>query len=84
MEHDNVTEMEQAWDDVTWAELDPSKVKTARGEEVAYITKMNLYTKIQLSECWGKIWKKPVQVRWIDVNKGDVSQPNYRSRLVAK
>ena len=28
--------------------------------------------------------KKPTQVRWIDVNKGDKIHPNYRSRFVAK
>ena len=25
-----------------------------------------------------------IQVRWIDINKGDVEKPDYRSRLVAK
>ena len=27
---------------------------------------------------------KTIQTRWIDVNKGDVERPNYRSRLVGK
>lgn len=84
VENDNATEMEQAWDDVTGVELDPSTVRTARGEEVAYIRKMDLYTKVPVSECWGTIGEKPIQVRWIDVNKGGAGQPNYRSRLVAK
>jgi hypothetical protein len=28
--------------------------------------------------------KAPISVRWVDVNKGDDLQPNYRSRLVAR
>ena len=27
--------------------------------------------------------KPPIQVKWIDTNKGDDERPNYRSRLVA-
>ena len=27
---------------------------------------------------------KVIGTRWVDVNKGDERQPNYRSRLVAK
>ena len=26
----------------------------------------------------------PIHVRWVDINKGDSANPNYRSRLVAK
>ena len=28
--------------------------------------------------------RKPIAVRWVDMNKGDKANPNYRSRLVAK
>ena len=28
--------------------------------------------------------KAPISVRWVDVNKGDDDNPNYRSRLVAR
>ena len=28
--------------------------------------------------------KRPIGVRWVDVNKGDAVNPEYRSRLVAK
>ena len=46
--------------------------------------KMGLYRKVSLDECWERTGKKPIQVRWIDINKGDVKHPNYRSRLAAK
>ena len=58
VEYDNDGEMQQAWDDVSGAELNPGIVKTARGEEVAYIRTMNLYTKVPANECWQKIGKK--------------------------
>ena len=28
--------------------------------------------------------RSPITVRWVDVNKGDELEPNYRSRLVAR
>ena len=28
--------------------------------------------------------KQPIGCKWIDINKGDAKNPNYRSRLVAK
>ena len=37
-----------------------------------------------ISECWATTGKKPVGVKWIDINKGDENHPEYRSRLVAK
>jgi hypothetical protein len=31
-----------------------------------------------------KAGRKPIGVKWVDVNKGDEGRPEYRSRLVAK
>ena len=73
-----------AWDDVSGAGLDPQPVRLARREEIEYVRKMNLYTKVSLQECYAKIGKAPITVRWIDINKGDNINPNYRSRLVAR
>ncbi len=37
---------------------------------------------------WRNVGRKrvnpPIKVRWIDINKGDTENPEYRSRLVAK
>ena len=77
-------QLEEAWDDVSGAQLDPKVVKLARQEEVDYIHKMNLYIKVPVKECHQKTGKGPISVRWIDVNKGDTERPNYRSRLVAR
>ena len=84
VETEESVDLQQAWDDVIGAELDPAKVRQARSEEVAYIRKMGLDNKVPVEECLRKTGRKPIQVRWIDINKGDAIHPNYRSRLVAK
>ena len=43
-----------------------------------------MYTKVPIQQCWKQTGKKPIAVRWVDINKGDVLKPKYRSRLVAK
>ena len=37
-----------------------------------------------LEECWANTGKEPIGTRWVDINKGDESNPDYRSRLVAQ
>ena len=37
-----------------------------------------------IAECLEVSGKKPVNVRWVDVNKGDDESPNVRCRIVAK
>eukprot|EP00969_Alexandrium_andersonii_P351589 15435780-Alexandrium_andersonii.AAC.1 len=43
-----------------------------------------VYEKVPIEECRRKTGKAPIQVRWIDISKGDEEHPEYRSRLVAK
>ena len=45
---------------------------------------MKAYNKVAISECIECTGRKPIAVRWVDINKGDTANPNYRSRLVAK
>ena len=45
---------------------------------------MHVYEYAPLTECVERTKKPPIGTRWIDTNKGDASNPNYRSRLVAK
>jgi hypothetical protein len=73
-----------AYDDVSGTKLRPELVKQARREEIEYIKKLGVYKKVPKSKCHKETGKKPIQVRWIDVNKGDDKNPIYRSRLVAK
>ena len=43
--------MEEAWGDVSGVRLDPQVAKLARKEEIDYIHKMNLYTKVSKAQC---------------------------------
>ena len=73
-----------ATDDQTGAPLKPALTKQARCEEIVYFKEMKVYTKVPVEECWANTGKAPIATRWIDINKGDENEPNYRSRLVAK
>ena len=75
---------EMAWGDVTGAEIDPTIAKQARVEESECVRDMSLYTNVLIKECYDKTGRAPFTVRWIDINKGDQANPNYRSRFVAR
>ena len=84
VEEDLDDQREEAWDDVSGAQLDANEVRRARMEEIEYIHKMQLYTKVPVAECYQRTNKSPISVRWVDTNKGDTERPNYRSRFVAR
>ena len=61
----------------------PKLVKAARQVEMGYVRKFGVYdytTRAEQELCLGKI----IGVRWVDVNKGDSEEPEYRSRLVGR
>ena len=64
--------------------LDPLLVKRAREEEMKEFSNHGVYAKVPLRECFERTGKKPIGVKWVDINKGDEEKPEYRSRLVAK
>ena len=72
-----------AWDDVSGEELDPAEVRKARQLEMDYVARRGVWRKVPRSLAIRNGWKI-IPTRWIDINKGDHLQPNYRSRLVAK
>ena len=43
-----------------------------------------MWRKVPRTEALRLQGKAPITVKWIDVNKGDDDNPNYRSRLVAR
>ena len=73
----------KASDDVTGKGLKASEVLKTRQDEVAYIHKPNLPTKVPRAKA-KSFNKKVITVRWIDISKCDELMPNYRSRLVAR
>eukprot|EP00974_Lingulodinium_polyedra_P077843 7535890-Lingulodinium_polyedra.AAC.1 len=64
-------------------DLDPKAVAMARRKEMAYIHEKKVWRRTKRSEAQ-RLGYKVVRTRWIDINKGDTANPNYRSRLVAK
>ena len=45
---------------------------------------MGVYVKVPEAECWKNTGKAPISTKWIDINKGDSTNPKYRSRNVAR
>ena len=83
-EEESTNEMLEAWDDASGEDLDPDTVLTARREEIAHCKEMKAFTKVPISLCVARTGRKPIGVRWRDINKGDRYNVNVRSRLVAK
>ena len=73
----------QYFDEGSGKQLEPKGVTKARIEEMVEVAKHKLYDKVPLQECWDETGKAPIKVRWLDINKGDELNPEYRSRLVA-
>jgi len=80
--HDN-EDSGQAYDDVSGEWLCSKEVMKARMKEIEYIQKKKVYRKIPRRVAIANGWKI-IKTRWIDLNKGDRKNPNYRSRFVGK
>ena len=74
---------DEAWDDVSGACLDPAEVKKARLEEIRYVRKKKVWVKMSRQEAI-RLGIKIIKTKWIDINKGDVTNPIHRSRFVGK
>ena len=70
------------YDDLTGKQLDSERVMRAREEEIGYYKKMRVYDKMDREEAVRKYGVKPIQVRWVDVDKAHPGEEEqYRSRL---
>ena len=74
----------QAFDDQSGEALDPILVRKARMEEMKYFRSMQVYEIVPIAEWIEATGRKPIAVRWVDINKGDRINPSCRSRSVAK
>ncbi len=66
-------------DDVHGGTLDKKLAVHARRVEIEYFRKMGVYTKVRREK-----WMRIISTKWIDTNKGDEQDPNYRARLVGR
>ena len=73
---------EPIYDSTTGYMLDPKLVAEARIEEVTWMTKNKIWKYVPLQMAWKRLGRRPLTMRWVDVNKGDSTHPRYRSRLV--
>ena len=77
-------DQEVVYDSVTGVQLELEKVLKARKEELDWVHKAQVYTKVPLEECYNETGKEPITLKWVDRNKGDQVKENYRSRLVVR
>ena len=42
------------------------------------------FTKVPLDDCYSRTGGPPVSTKWLDINKGDDNEPDYRSRWVGR
>ncbi len=69
---------------MTGLPLQNSLVESARQEEMRELEKHRVYEVVSVKECQRVTGKNPIGVKWVDINKGDEKNPEYRSRLVAQ
>ena len=71
-------------DDLTGQVLKDTLVAKARAVELDYFNSKGVWRKVPRKSARATTGKSPITVRWVDTNKGDEQNPNYRSRLVAR
>ena len=71
-------------DDLTGQTLRDDLVRAARLKELEYFNRKGVWLKVPRERARQRTGRPPISVRWVDVNKGDELNPNYRSRLVAR
>ena len=73
-----------AYDDISGEALCLAGVRAARALEMKYFENMKVYTRVPRAQGQKSGKGKIIKGRWLDVNKGDSEQPDYRSRFVGK
>ena len=76
-------EVMEYYDDISGEKLPYDLVVKARQEEINWVRSIGLYDKVPRAVALQR-GVRPLQVRWVDVNKGDRSSYKVRSRIVGK
>ena len=72
------------WDDGKGGWHDPELCAKARGEEVEYIRRHKMYTRVSREVCLRETGRAPIKTGWAETDKGHPGKPNVRARWVAK
>ena len=88
MHHDE-QELLSVWEGWHWHDnkggwLDPELCAKARREEVEYIRRHKMYTRVPRETCPRETGRAPIKTGWAETDKGQPGQPNVRARWVAK
>ena len=70
---------EGVFDSVTGTPLKTDKVWEARREEMTWVKKQDLYEVVDEQVCWDETGRGPIGLKWVDRNKGDALNENYRN-----
>ena len=87
MHHDEqVLSVWEGWhsDDCKGGWLDLELCARARREEVEYIRRHKMYTRVSRETCLRETGRAPIKTGWAETEKGQPGQPNMRARWVAK
>ena len=71
-------------DDLSGKPLRSDLVQQARKEEIDIFNQFPVYEKVPIEDSYYFTGKGPIGTKWVDVNKGDDEEPEYRCRFVAK
>ena len=71
-------------DDASGSILNSDLVRAARGDAVQGVYKYQVFDEVPISECYSNTGQAPISTKWVDVNKGDASSPDHRSRWVGR
>ena len=84
--HDDTWEEEadEFFDNISGAKLDGNSVRLGRAEELKIIDEMKVWEVVPIKACYDATGRRPISVRWVDINKGDENEPEIRCRLVAR
>ena len=72
------------YDDLTGRELVPEKVREARLDEIRALQQQGVWEVVPRALSIETTGRPPIRGRWVDINKGDDANTNYRSRYVAR
>ena len=61
--------------------LNPEMVKKARELEMQYMDELHVLEHSDRDTCMAKTGRPPIRTDWVDIDKGESSRPNYRSRV---
>ena len=59
-------------------------MQLARAEEIKFMKDWGVWERALVTDCWRETGKAPIGSKWVDVNKGDATKPQIRSRFVVK